>query len=121
MKETKTVEYIDGVARRYALYLEDDFLKVELEELDGNPFLHVEVKEWSREVLRYAREGWELLYYELWLEGYSKLFSYNTNKRFAELVSGVEWKSAGHIPKELGDVEVLYIDIKEPSWVSKQP
>jgi len=115
--EIRTIEQIGDHVRKWTLYNEDDFCKVELEELDGYVYVHVTVKQWSKDVLRFIQEGWKVLEFELWLEGYDDIYSYRMNEKFAKLVTGREWEHIGSDNVGGLPIKVLTTPLEEPTWV----
>ena len=129
MKATNAIEvtepweqlWLEGMEVTRVIFDQTPYTKVVLEEIEGCPFIHVEVKKWSPSVMKYLQALWEGLYTQLWLEGYSHLFAYNVNVKFTEMVSGEKWTHAGNASTPGNDpVELYYLEIKEPKWVSSQ-
>lgn len=106
------VQYIGDVKRRYMVFEDSDIVKVELEELDGMVFIHVQLRDWNKAIAEYLMALWEELKIHLWVDGYDQLFTYNANMKFTRLISQQEWHSCGK--DEQYNVEVFYTDIGAP-------
>ena len=100
-----------GVTRRYCLFEDSESVKVELEELNGMVFIHVELKFWNIEVAKFLMDLWEELKLHLEADGYDQLFTYNADMKFTRLISKQEWHMCGKDP--FTGVEVYYTDIGE--------
>lgn len=82
------------VERITTVYETNDMVEVMVEELDGNPFIHVKVKaEFTPSLARYLTSLWDLLRIDLYFQGYEYVFSHSANERFARLFKG-NWVKA---------------------------
>lgn len=66
------------------LYEDDDFT-VHMELLEGQPFMHVDARNYSKEIRKRMLSVWGDIKNEMWLDGWAYIFSYNTNAKFAKL------------------------------------
>lgn len=73
------------------VYESNEMLELVLEYAEGQVFIHIEVYEWSRPILRYIQALWEQVSLDLFLEGYDGVFSYNMNEKFCKLATQQEW------------------------------
>lgn len=68
--------------------VDEDFVELSYEILDGEPYLHATVAQWSREVKRECKEIFEDVKIMLKQDGYTKLYSasYPENKKLQKFL-----------------------------------
>lgn len=70
------------------IYYKDDKFKIYLEEIDYNIFIHVEIYEFNKEVLKDIKYQWAEVALKMYLLGYEELFTYTKDRRIVDLVGG---------------------------------
>lgn len=71
-------------------YYVDDDIKVYLENIDENVFIHVGIFNMSKAVLRKIREKWGEVVLKMYGLGYEELFAYTKDRRIVDMIGGAE-------------------------------
>lgn len=108
--------YVDGYEVVRVIYDQTHATRITLEEVENIPFVHVDVLKWSPTVGRYLKGMGEQLELQLWLEGYSHIFTYNTDLKFANFMAGREWEFVEKINKGGREVDLYALEIRKPEW-----
>lgn len=73
---------------RVTVYEDEDFC-VQGEVMEDHFYLHVDAYHYSKSVKKKMLDVWSDIQREVWLNGWDRIFSYNTNEKFAKLFG---WK-----------------------------
>tara|TARA_R110000850_G_scaffold265546_1_gene395349 strand:+ start:89 stop:373 length:285 start_codon:yes stop_codon:yes gene_type:complete len=69
------------------LYQDDTFI-VKAQLVEGNPFIHVSVLEFSLDVMKRMKEVWEDIKVGFYYEGYDALYAVSPNHKFSKVMGG---------------------------------
>lgn len=70
-----------------ALYEDEDFV-VTGEVIGEHLFVHITVHRYNKTIRKRIFSVWGDIKDEAWVNGWDRVFSYNTNEKFAKLLSG---------------------------------
>jgi hypothetical protein len=87
-------------------YYEDDDIRVYLENIDNNVFIHVGIFNMSKSILRKIKEKWGEVVIKMYFLGYEELFAYSKDKRIINMIGGAELIGQG------GEYEVYKWDLR---------
>ena len=73
---------------RVIIYEDEDF-RVQGEVMEDHLYLHVDAYNYSKLVKKKMFGVWDDIQQEVWLNGWDRIFSYNTNEKFAKMFG---WK-----------------------------
>lgn len=69
-------------------YYEDEDIKVYLEEIDDNIFIHVGIFNISKSILQRIKEKWGEVVIKMYVLGYEELFAYTKDRRIINMIGG---------------------------------
>ena len=72
---------------KVVLYEDEDFC-VTGETIDEHIYVHVSAYKYSKAIKIKMASVWNDMCEEVWLSGWDRIFSYNTNEKFAKLFGG---------------------------------
>lgn len=75
---------------RRETYYQDNDIKVYLEEIDNNVFIHVGIYNMSKSILRKIKEKWGEIVLKMYYLGYEEVFAYTKDNRIINLIGGAE-------------------------------
>lgn len=67
-------------------YYQDEDIKVFLEEIDEQVFVHVAIYNFSKSVLDKVREKWGEIVQKMYVNGYEELFTYTKDNRIVKMI-----------------------------------
>jgi hypothetical protein len=71
-------------------YYEDDDIRVYLENINDNVFIHVGIFNMSKNILSKIKEKWAEVAIKMYFLGYEELFAYTKDRRIINLIGGAE-------------------------------
>lgn len=71
-------------------YYQDDDIKVYLEEINTEVFMHVGIYNMSKSILRKIREKWGEIVIKMYYLGYEEVFAYTKDSRIIKMIGGAE-------------------------------
>ena len=80
----KEYEYKKGV------WYEDENFRIDVEEIMFKPYIHVEVYNFSKSILKKIKEIFMEVYAGAYFEGYDGLYAYTPNFKFLKFFEGYE-------------------------------
>lgn len=84
-------------------YIDDEFIKMDYEDIDELLYVHMKVKQWSRSVFEYIKAVWDMFKHDAYYNGYDYVFTYTENEKFARMIDPSCDKAGNH-----EGVDVLY-------------
>lgn len=73
------------------VYYEDNDIKIVLEEIGEQMFIHVGIFNMTKEILNKIREKWGEVVISLYFEGYENLYTYTKDNRIVKLIGSPEY------------------------------
>lgn len=74
--------------RNNVILCDTDEFKFTGEVIDGNFYLHCDVKKTSHNVIKHIRDAFEIVKQQVYLEGWNFIFTYSTNAKWIKLFKG---------------------------------
>lgn len=71
-------------------YYTDEDIKVYLENIDDNVFIHVGIHNVSKAILNKIKQKWGEVVVKMYTLGYEELFAYTKDDRIIKLIGGAE-------------------------------
>lgn len=71
-------------------YYEDDDIKVYLENIDNQVFIHVGIYNMSKSILKKIKEKWGEVIIRIWAAGYDEAYCYTKDNRIINLIGGAD-------------------------------
>lgn len=87
-------------------YYEDEDIKVYLENIDDNVFIHVGIFNMSKSVLNKIKEKWGEVAIKMYSLGYEEIFAYTKDNRIINLIGGAD------MLERVNDYEVYKWDLR---------
>jgi hypothetical protein len=71
-------------------YYEDDDIRVYLEEIQENVFIHVAITHATKASIKRMKEKWGEVVMKMYWLGYEELFAYSKDRRVIDMIGGAE-------------------------------
>lgn len=78
-------------------YYEDDDIRVYLENINDQVFIHVGINKSSKAVFKRIKSKWEEVAIKMFAIGYEDLFSYTTDNRIIKMIGGAKNIGSGMV------------------------
>lgn len=75
------------MSSKVSVAYEDETALIQYEDVDDKRFIHFDAKKFSHSIVRHYRKAFQTVKENCRKEGYSQIYSYTRNRKFAELVS----------------------------------
>lgn len=71
-------------------YYEDDDIRVFIEDIQDQMFVHVAIFNANKSVIEKVKEKWGEVVMKVYLDGYDNLFTYTKDNRIVNMIGGAE-------------------------------